>query len=397
MTVAARLRSLLGAAADSASAAGDIPRVRPPTVEGCALVLGEASQRGWRVRLEGTGCYGAGDAPADLVLSTAELTAVRDIAPADLVATTEAGARWDALASELSSRNLWVPIDPPAGVGPRSVGSVVATATAGPLRAGFGGVRDHLLGLTFVSGDGRVITAGGRVAKNVAGYDLTRLVTGSLSAFGMIAAVHWRLRVAPKADVTLTFAGARDALVHLSDDVIRLAPAAMAVELVSGSGSGSGSAWTLAVRLLGSEAAVSAGRRALTPLSPQELSPAPARQFWRDAGDAAAPVSFRMGTRRGDVCAACDLIGTHVPTGRLSAGVAAGGVRWSGAASAEQLIALRNAAAGYEMPLTVERASWPVLAAVGHFGAYREGVASLLAGLRRAFDPAGILVAPMDG
>src|SRR2546427_459396 len=103
--------------------------------------------------------------------------------------------------------------------GGRSVGSVVATATAGPLRQGFGPVRDHLLGVTFVTGDGRIVQSGGRVVKNVAGYDLTKLEAGGFGAFGVIVLVHLRLRALPRVDQTLVLEGSRDDLTQVADDI----------------------------------------------------------------------------------------------------------------------------------------------------------------------------------
>ena len=96
---------------------------------------------------------------------------------------------------------------------------------------------------------------------------------------------------------------------------------------------------------------------------------------------------------------ALDLIAHHLDRtleGWVSVTVPSGAVRFCGAADAPRLARLRRAAAEREMPLTVERAPWEIRSAVGHFGAYREGVSRLVSGLRRAFDPAGILLVPTD-
>src|SRR5262249_56000432 len=113
------------------------------------------------------------------------------------------------LRQQLAERGVWVALDPP-GLAGRSVGSIVACGTSGPLRQGLGPVRDHLLGVTFVTGDGRLIQSGGRVMKNVAGYDLTRLQAGGFGAFGVIVLVHLRLRAVPRMDQTLLLAGSRE-------------------------------------------------------------------------------------------------------------------------------------------------------------------------------------------
>jgi glycolate oxidase FAD binding subunit len=392
MIAAQRLSALAGAPAD---AAGAVPRVTPPSIEACALVLAEASRRGWRVRVEGAGRWSDPATPADLVLSTRGLNRIDDVAPADLVATVQGGVAWDALDHALAPQGLWVPVDAPTASEPRTAGSVAATGTPGPLRAGFGAMRDQLLGITLVTGDGRIVRAGGRVAKNVAGYDLTRLAAGSYGAFGLIAAMHLRLRRLPQVDVTASVSGGRDDLLRAADAALArgVAPAAMELSVQP-----NGTEWTLAARLMGTEAAVRPQARHLADAAgAKELSPDGARRCWRDAGDLGGrPMSVRVGALPTGMAAACDLLAGHLGAGRISASLAAGSVRWSGTTTADGLAALRHAAAEREMPVTLERAPWTVASASGHFGAYREGVASLVRGLRRVFDPAGIFVVPLN-
>ena len=141
------------------------------------------------------------------------------MSPADLVATVQAGTPLEALRRRLADEGMWLALDPP-GRPERSLGSVIATATAGPLRHGFGPVRDHVLGCTVATGDGRLVKAGGRVVKNVAGYDLTKLQVGGFGGFGIIAEVHLRLRALPRADVTLVARGTRDTLTSAARDVM---------------------------------------------------------------------------------------------------------------------------------------------------------------------------------
>ena len=175
-----------------------------------ALVLGAAAREGWRVRIEGAGSWVPADAPADLALTTRNLARITRLEAADLLATVEAGVPWATLQGALAEAGVWVAADAPGGA--RSTGGVVAAGSAGPLRTGFGAVREHVLGLTLVTGEGHVVRAGGRVVKNVAGYDLTKLATGSFGGFGVLTAVHLRLRAGPRADPTLVSPGERDAL-----------------------------------------------------------------------------------------------------------------------------------------------------------------------------------------
>src|SRR5207245_8471009 len=95
----------------------------------------------------------------------------------------------------------------------------VATATAGLLRHGFGPIKDHPIVVTFVTCDGRMVQSGGRVTKNAAGYDLTRLQAGGFGAFGVIVLVHLRLRTLPRADVTYVLEGAREDLTQVGEDI----------------------------------------------------------------------------------------------------------------------------------------------------------------------------------
>jgi len=201
MTILEKVTALLGEGAVLEAAPDRVPRVAPGSPDAVALLLGTAHQEGWRVRIEGAGTWLQSDAPADIALTTRRLDRIPAIEPADLTATAEAGIGLDQLRQQLADRGAWLAIDPP-GLAGRTLGSVISAATAGPLRHGFGPIKDHLLGVTFVTGDGRMVQSGGRVMKNVAGYDLTRLQAGGFGAFGVIVLVHLRLRALPRADVT---------------------------------------------------------------------------------------------------------------------------------------------------------------------------------------------------
>jgi len=395
-----RLKSLLGSAATIGAAPGGAPLVAPDSESACALLLRTASLEGWRVRIEGGGSWIPRDAPADVVLSTARLARLTDVAPADLVATAEAGIPWSDLRRGLADQGTWLAHDAPGG--DRTLGSLLATATTGPLRAGFGMLRDQVLGLTLVTGDGRTVRVGGRVVKNVAGYDLAKLAAGSFGAFGVVTAVHLRLRAVPRADLTLRADGQRDALVDAARAILAPGMTPAALELVA-PGAAGGSAWTLAVRLVGTDGEVAADRQTVfecARLPLREHTGAAAALFWSAVleGAVAAPLTVRLGAAPDGLEDALDLLAHHLDEAVadwITATVPAGIVRWSGSASPEALIRFRAAAAEREWPVTLERAPWAVRARVGHFGAYREGVVRLVNGLRRAFDPAGVLVAPL--
>jgi glycolate oxidase FAD binding subunit len=374
------------------------PRIAPTSPEGVALLLHTATEERWKVRLEGTGSWQPADAPADLALSTRRLDRVEAVEPQDLVATAQTGIGWDRLRQHLAERGAWVGLDPP-GLAGRSLGSIVACATAGPLRLGLGAVRDQLLGLTAITGDGRVVSTGGRVVKNVAGYDLTRLQAGAFGAFGVIVRVHLRLRALPRADQTFVLEGPREELSRAADEVraIGLVPAAL--ELLSPA-LARRAGWALAVRCAGSGAQVEAEEATLRAVAGGRFAPlgaAESHAFWQRAAEALSvrPVTLRLGGLPDSTDDLLDLLQHQIGDEWVSASPALGSVRWSGAASADRLRRLRRTLAALEVPLTLERAPWELRRTVGIFGAYREGIGPLVAGLRNAFDPAGTLVVPL--
>jgi glycolate dehydrogenase FAD-binding subunit len=387
--VIARLRALLGTSGVERDPDG-LPRATPDSAEAVAQVCRLAHEEHWKIRLEGHGTWLAADAPADLALSTRGLDQVIDVSPADLVATVQAGAPLETVRRRLADDGMWLALDPP-GRPERSIGSVVATATSGPLRLGFGPVRDHVLGCTVATGDGRLVRAGGRVVKNVAGYDLTKLQVGGFGGFGVITDVHIRLRALPRADVTLIARGARDALTATARDVTAAGIAPSAFELISPALAAEPE-WVLAARFAGSDAAVQSEARGLQAVSQLPWHVLPAERsaaFWGLAARAAlgGPVTLRLGVLADGLDDTLDLISHHLDEGLISAGAASGMLRWTGEASVERLKAVRRSTAPREIPMTLERAPWALRRAVGHFGAYREGVGRLVDRLRETFDP----------
>jgi len=388
-TVYIRLRQLLGSTSVERDASG-VPRASPESPEAMAEACALAHAEGWRVRVEGRGTWLPPDAPADLVLTARALDQVVSVAPADLVSTVQAGTTLESLRRQLADSGMWFAADPP-GRPDRTIGSILATATPGPLRLGFGPIRDHVLGCTFVTGDGRVVTAGGRVVKNVAGFDLTKLHIGGFGGFGILTEVHLRLRALPRADVTVVTRGSRDDLLAVSRAAMEegLAPAAM--ELFSPALAADPS-WLLAVRLLGLEEAVHADLNRLPGDEGTTWQPIPADQssvFWTLTGRAAlsGPIALRLGALAEGLDETLDLLSHHLDEGMVSAGAGDGTVRWIGETGVDRVRALRKAAAAREIPLTLERAPWGFRKVVGHFGAYREGVGQLVQRLRETYDP----------
>jgi FAD/FMN-containing dehydrogenase len=394
-----RLKALLGPEGVERDPRG-LTRAVPESDDALALVCQAAQLEGWKLRLEGQGSWLPPDGPADLALSTRGMTRVVRVSPADLVATVQAGTTLEAIRAELEPHRLWLALDPP-GRPDRTIGSVVATGTAGPLRQGFGPVRDHVLGCTVATGDGRLVDAGGRVVKNVAGYDLTKLHVGGFGGFGVITELHLRLRAAPEVDMTLVARGGRHTLAGAGHQAIENQVGLVALELLAPA-IAAGSEWSLAARLTGTAEGVRAeGARlkAVTELAWEELNSDRAATFWNLVARAplAGAVVIRLGSLLDGLPDLTDLVIEKLGEGLLAVGLGTGAIRWAGDADAERLKELRHRAAEREVPLTLERAPWPLRRIVGHFGAYREGVGVLVGRLRSTFDPKGVIAVALEG
>jgi glycolate oxidase FAD binding subunit len=162
------------------------------SVHEAAHVLREASAAGRTVSIEG----GEGD----VVLSTRRLDRVVDHEPGDLTCVVEAGIRLSALDAALAPHGQMLALDPP---GDPTIGACIAANLSGPRRHRYGTVRDLVIGATIVLADGTVASSGGTVVKNVAGYDLGKLLCGSEGRLGLIARVALRLHPRPEAARTV--------------------------------------------------------------------------------------------------------------------------------------------------------------------------------------------------
>ncbi len=141
---------------------------------------------------------------ADYVLSLERLDQVVEYVPADTTITVQAGMPLAPLQALAARHGQVVPLDPPRAA-QATIGGIVATAVSGPRRMAYGGVRDLVLGVRLALADGRVIKAGGKVVKNVAGYDMPKLAVGSLGTLGVITEVSLRLRPRSGDSRTLVF------------------------------------------------------------------------------------------------------------------------------------------------------------------------------------------------
>jgi glycolate oxidase FAD binding subunit len=186
---------------------GKVPdcAVAPATAEQVAAVLHYASKHHLALIPYGNGTkLSIGNPPRryDVALLLRELKRISHYEPADLTISVEAGMTFGEFRDLVGRSGLWLPLDPSGGA-ESSLGGIIAANAAGPLRQGFGGPRDMVLGLKIATTDGKVVKTGGRVVKNVAGYDLGKLLTGSFGTLGVI--VEASLKLFPKPPERATF------------------------------------------------------------------------------------------------------------------------------------------------------------------------------------------------
>ncbi len=178
----------------------------PTTPDAVAAVLEAATDERAPVLVWGAGTHqGIGHAVhPEVVLSTAGLARVIDWEPDDLTVVVESGVTLGAMESLLSERRQTALL--PETQPDATIGGVIAAGVSGYRRARFGPTRDRVLQVTVVTGDGRRVTGGGRVVKNVSGYDLPRLVTGSFGSIGVVTSVCLKLWPIPDVEATVAVA-----------------------------------------------------------------------------------------------------------------------------------------------------------------------------------------------
>ena len=171
--------------------------LEPEDAATAATLLADASARGTHVVVRGANTAARGSDDNVVSLSTRKLTTGLTHFAGDLVATVPAGLTLRELNAALAAERQWLPLDPPHA-GDATIGGIVATNASGPLRHRYGAPRDLVIGIEVALTSGRVARAGGRVVKNVAGYDLSRLFCGSYGSLGLITHVTFKLApVAP--------------------------------------------------------------------------------------------------------------------------------------------------------------------------------------------------------
>lgn len=193
---------------EAASIDGKKPQaiVQPTTAEEAAAFLKYAASHGLKVSIRGGGVHSGIGNPIerlDLVLSTARLAAINEYSPADLMVGVQAGVKLADLQAELAKNGQFLPIET-AGIDQgATIGGIIAANNSGPFRLAYGPARDWLIGVKFALADGTLAKGGGRVVKNVAGFDMMKLFIGTLGTLGLIYEMNFKLLPLPPVSSTL--------------------------------------------------------------------------------------------------------------------------------------------------------------------------------------------------
>lgn len=335
-----------------------------------------ASAAGKPLRLRGGGTKDwYGQQLAGEVLDTRAYAGIIDYEPTELVITARCGTPLAEIEAALAARNQMLAFEPPHFGPGATVGGVVACALSGPRRASAGAVRDFVLGAVLMDGHGERLAFGGQVMKNVAGYDVSRLLAGSLGTLGLILEVSLKVLPLPLREATLRLDCAEIAALRLLNEW-----AGKPLPI-------SASCWhdgVLSVRLSGAEAAVSA---ALQSLGGAVLAPDDAAAFWQSLREqthaffAGAGSLWRLSLP--PHASAMILKGRQL----IEWGGAQRWLKLDGDADAAGSARIRQAVAAAGGHATLFRGGDK---AVGVFHPLAPAIATIHQRLRQAFDPAGI-------
>ena len=403
---------------------GRVPQavVFPESKEQVAEILSLSSEEGWCCVPGGRGNWLNGGQPpqgVDILVSAERMNNVTAYEPADLFIEAQAGAELDALERRTIECRQWLALDPPGGER-GTLGAMLAVGTAGPLQTAFGSPRDQVLGATLVTGDGRVLGLGGRVVKNVAGFDMLKLITGSWGTLGMITSVTMRLHPVPAIDRSLLFRGGDVAsgaalACRLAQTPLSLAAVELLVPGDGESGASAGASSPLvAVRILESVDAADEAERVVS-----ERAGVPPLQRLDEEKSAAIFANVRAMEDGAELVLRLSLLPSRLPelvemTSRLSGlfdPTAGWGMRLAAHAhtgvlraiiasvsrsddwvdrAVSALVDLRRSLEAEGGSLVVSQGPPELVDAIGAWGEFGSS-ALFTAGIRAAFDPASIL------
>ncbi len=383
--------------------------VYPATQEELAKVVTFAHQNRWGILPCGGGSklgWGGLVENVNLVVSTQRLNRLIESAVGDLTVTVEAGMKFPELQQILATAGQFLALDPttPANA---TIGGIVSTADAGSLRQRYGGVRDQLLGFSFVRADGQIAKAGGRVVKNVAGYDLMKLFTGAFGTLGIISQVTFRVYPLPSASQTVVLTGQADAIGTAARTLLASALKPVAADLLSRqlvSNLGLGGGLGLLVRFQSVPEAVAEQSVRLLAMG-QHLGLEGATyqendemELWQklpeqiDVSVQEPAISCKIGVLPSMAVATMTYLETlPIPAvGLIHVGSGLGRLRWDGEGAIAQILALRSHCQTNGGFLTILEAPIAVKQQVDVWG-YTGNALDLMRKIKRQFDPEDIL------
>ncbi|MGZ7039178.1 MAG: FAD-binding oxidoreductase, partial [Thermoanaerobaculia bacterium] len=372
----------------------------PETIGDAASRIAESEKAGEVVGFIGGGTdldLGSPPERLDLVIRTGKLGRVVEHAPSDQIIAVEAGATLAHVQQAAGAHGQRLALDPP-WPGRATIGGIVAANAFGPLRTRYGSVRDLIIGISIIRPDGVIAHGGGRVVKNVAGFDLPKLMVGSLGTLGMIATVNFRLHPLPESSETLLMksrsaAALRTLIVEMREAQLEVA----AVAAISNGGS-----FDVAVRFEGFRAGVVAQRDRLSHVQGTTggcdvLDAEDAKQLWarHDAIRAGGSLKLKIAAPRSEI----EMVNSRVAAPLLGA-MKNGGFVWyptsglgfiTGTPADDRGMA--TAIASARQLLVAVRGSLTIGAAPPavreHAGVWGEpgGALSLMQAIKQRFDP----------
>ena len=306
----------------------------------------------------------------DVLLHTTRLDRVIEHSQADMVVTVEAGITLEELQAELGKAGQFLPLDPFNSPG-HTVGGLLASGWTGPLRLRYGSPRDFLIGIRVALPDGKLVSAGGRVVKNVSGYDMMKLHYAALGTLGVIVAASFKVFPRPLADVTVT--GPSALCWDLVDQAMALPLQPAAIEiLLTGD---------VVARFFGSRDAVA---RSVAQLGWSESDP----ETWTRHSEESIGKWARFALPRQDLRRVLESLPEGA--GRWWASPAAGIAHWAADGTAAELQAIRRRVESLGGSLVMMAAPDDFMREVGAWGRPPETL-EIMRRLKHAFDPAGIL------
>jgi glycolate oxidase FAD binding subunit len=345
----------------------------PMNVADLSAVLKRAAVDGLSIGVQGAGTksdQGAAPTSLDLLVSTTSMNRIVEHAAGDLVVTAQAGVPLRALQQHVAAAGQWLALDPPEA--DATIGGVVATASSGPRRLLYGTPRDLLIGITVVLADGTIAKSGGKVVKNVAGYDLGKLYTGSFGTLGVIAECTFRLHPLAAARRVVSAEVADPALA--SRQVLATGAVPSAIEW-------DGTQLVVVVESIES-ACVAQADDVVAVIGGSMSDTLPAGFGTRPTSPVLLKVTHRLGALR----AVLNVISSRLPNAPVRAH-AGSGVVWVGAVDLDLLDSLRSAVADYDGNVVVVRAPASMKAGVDLWGPAR-GI-EVMRRIKEQFDPDG--------